>query len=640
MSDTEIEEITEWEGSKDSKAVRLEAAYQAWKDGNGAYNKSFIAKKFGVVYSTFWERCKGGKSKKEDAESRQKVLPVEEETLIGWVNELDRNGFPPRIERLRRMANDIIRARMPYFDEKKDGVGPNWHLRFLDRHPELKSRFVPPLDKERALAQDEKIFQAYFDLFWLTKHTYNIDWSDIYNMDEKGVMMGVIAKMKVIVSREKRFKGKPYVTQPGNRDWTSLIECVSMDGRLLKLWVIFKGKHHKREWFEALPPSGGNIAMSPNGWTDNELGLEWFERCFIPETEKTRKGKYRMLLFDGHASHISTPVIKLCIQHNIKLLGLPSHTTHLLQPLDVGLFAPLSIYYKNAIHAKSQFRYNESIDKVEFLEAYREARAKAFTKENILNAWRKTGHFPFNPKEVIQKIVPLPPALPIQTPLPKAIEVHTQPPSRPTTAGESAQIHIQAKTPVNVAEIEEIVNRQIQGKLNDIGEYILKLAKAGTKSMAEVVVTRATNKDLLDAVKKKKARQTRNGRKVGDGKARVYDETVIDERVKWSTTKWQEEVIKDFMKIPLTVFDFKPKKPRPKRPLRKTNTTILTIQPTIESPSKPLVKLRATKSTKAPKATTQLEAKEIDIKAKEREIIGTSRSGRTRFKAQVWGELY
>jgi len=60
-------------------------------------------------------------------------------------------------------------------------------------------------------------------------------------MDEKGVMMGYIGKVKVIVSK---YDKKAYMTQPGNREWASLIECISLDGRRTRPWIILKGKVH------------------------------------------------------------------------------------------------------------------------------------------------------------------------------------------------------------------------------------------------------------------------------------------------------------------------------------------------------------------------------------------------------------
>jgi len=50
-------------------------------------------------------------------------------------------------------------------------------------------------------------------------------------MDEKGVMMGLIGKVRVIVSK---YDKKIYMTQPGNREWVSLIECISLDGRRIR----------------------------------------------------------------------------------------------------------------------------------------------------------------------------------------------------------------------------------------------------------------------------------------------------------------------------------------------------------------------------------------------------------------------
>jgi len=62
-------------------------------------------------------------------------------------------------------------------------------------------------------------------------------------MDEKGIMMGLIGKVRVIVSK---YDKKIYMTQPGNREWVSLIECISLDGRRIRPWVIFKAKQHQK----------------------------------------------------------------------------------------------------------------------------------------------------------------------------------------------------------------------------------------------------------------------------------------------------------------------------------------------------------------------------------------------------------
>jgi hypothetical protein len=159
-----------------------------------------------------------------------------------------------------------------------------------------------------------------------------------------------------------------------------------------------------------------------------------------------------MLLFDGHASHISIQAIKFALEKKIILLCLPPHTTHLLQPLDVRLFGPLSTYYKNGIAEKTRFDALINIDKCDFLEAYHKARLQAISSHNIKSAWRDSGISLFNPEVVLSKI-------------PRK-ESPSLPDSRPVTAGGPAPCDTSTppnssqdpkslipKTPANIAEV-------------------------------------------------------------------------------------------------------------------------------------------------------------------------------------------
>ncbi len=93
-----------------------------------------------------------------------------------------------------------------------------------------------------------------------------------------------------------------------------------------------------------------------------------------------------MLIVDGHGSHITTDAIAYCIQRKIILLCLPPHTTHLLQPLDVDVFAPLATAYKARVQQATRLEGEYSIDKVDFIELYQEARKIAITSSNIQKA--------------------------------------------------------------------------------------------------------------------------------------------------------------------------------------------------------------------------------------------------------------
>src|SRR5450432_4507289 len=272
----------------------------------------------------------------------------EEEAIVSWIKQLGEWGWPPRVLQLRKMATELLHAK-----GSKEELGIHWTDRFFARHPELEAKFYGGLDRQRALALDPDILTAWFNLYKENITKYNINQCNIYNMDEKGILMGLLHKTKVIVSileaRKGAIRGR---IQPRNQEFVTLIECISRTGRLLSPWITFKGKQHNAEWMQVLQE--GYVALSDNGWTDNELGVEWLKQCFDLET-RSIDGKPRILIMDGHSSHISTKALEFCIASNIIVLCLPSHSTYITQPLDVGIFRPLAMAYSKGVLEKGEY---------------------------------------------------------------------------------------------------------------------------------------------------------------------------------------------------------------------------------------------------------------------------------------------
>jgi len=116
--------------------------------------------------------------------------------------------------------------------------------------------------------------------------------------------MGVISTAKVVSGTERR--RRPVVIQPGNRDWTTVIKTIAAHGKTLDPLIIFSGKVHQEQWFQELQNEGRSswkIAVSDNGWTNDNIGLWWLQEIFEPSTRHSRRGKYRLLILDGHNSH-------------------------------------------------------------------------------------------------------------------------------------------------------------------------------------------------------------------------------------------------------------------------------------------------------------------------------------------------
>jgi hypothetical protein len=118
-------------------------------------------------------------------------------------------------------------------------------------------------------------------------------------------------------------------------------------------------------------PRNWAIAVSNNGWTTNELGVEWLKH-FIKHTDGKVVGTRRLLILDGHESYYSLEFQELCKENNIYTLCMLPHSSHLLQPLDVGCFSPLKREYSRKIEVLIRYRINH-ITKLEFLPIFKAA---------------------------------------------------------------------------------------------------------------------------------------------------------------------------------------------------------------------------------------------------------------------------
>ncbi|KAF5201710.1 Pogo transposable element [Thalictrum thalictroides] len=227
--------------------------------------------------------------------------------------------------------------------------------------------------------------------------------------------MGVLATAKVVTGSGRR--GRPFFTQPGNREWVTVIESVNSQGWAIPPMILFEGKVHLSTWYkETQLPADWVIGVSENGWTNNELGLIWLKDVFDKYTKSRTIGRYRLLILDGHKSHCTAEFDQYCMENSIIPLCMPPHSSHILQPLDVGCFSPLKNIYGGQVEANIRLGVNH-IDKPEFLTIYQTTRTQALSSSNICSGFAATGLVPYSPERVlsglnIQIRTPTPPLIP------------------------------------------------------------------------------------------------------------------------------------------------------------------------------------------------------------------------------------
>ncbi|KAF2174500.1 DDE-domain-containing protein [Zopfia rhizophila CBS 207.26] len=259
-------------------------------------------------------------------------------------------------------------------------VGNRWVDRFLNRHNiDIYARWASGMEKERKGADSAFKYALYFELLKRKLEEYKIQPQLIYNMDEKGFLIGKLLKMKrIFTQRSWEERGIKQMIEDGNREW-----------------VTIKG-------FDPIKHDC-NFTTSPTGWTNNDLGYKWLLK-FDERTKTKAQQAYQLLILNSHESHVTMKFINYCDTNRIILGIYPPHSTHTLQPLDVALFRPLSVAYSDRLTdwiAKTEGFSN--IQKRHFFTLFWPAWNDSFTEENILSGFESTGINPFNPQRVIAK---------------------------------------------------------------------------------------------------------------------------------------------------------------------------------------------------------------------------------------------
>jgi hypothetical protein len=354
-----------------------------------------LSKDYNVPRTTLQHRITGRATRIGKKNGPANLTPAEEEAIVEYILKQDAQGFSPRRADVQDMANLLMDKR----GERR--VGKNWTDRFIQRRPELSTRLSRAYDYQRALLEDPDVLNAWFRLVANMRAKYGIQDSDFYNFDETGFMMGMIGG-KMVVTRSDR-QSNPKLVQPGNREWATAICAVAADGHVVPPFLCVQGRFHLAPWYQnGNVPRDWVVTTTQNGWTDNKTGLQWLKH-FDGATRTRRKGRYRMLVLDGHESHINAEFNEYCKENDIIPLCLPSHSSHLTQPLDVGVFSPLKRAYGDQISRLIRLQITH-ITKDEFFPAFKAAFNAVFTEQNVKSGFRGSGMVPWNPEAVISKL--------------------------------------------------------------------------------------------------------------------------------------------------------------------------------------------------------------------------------------------
>ncbi len=222
-------------------------------------------------------------------------------------------------------------------------------------------------------------------------------------------MIGITTRSKRVF--DKRSYSQKEVTaalQDGSREWITVIACICPDGTALSLSLIFLSDAGaiQSSWVAAIKEEKHSVFVtsSPSGWTNNDIGLAWLKEVFDRSTQQKARRRWRLLIVDGHGSHLTMDFIKFCDSNKILLAVFPPHATHTLQPLDVVLFRPLSASYSKEL---TTYLHNSQgllgMRKGDFFTLFWAAWMNSFTESRILKSSEATGISPPNAEAILKR---------------------------------------------------------------------------------------------------------------------------------------------------------------------------------------------------------------------------------------------
>jgi hypothetical protein len=178
---------------------------------------------------------------------------------------------------------------------------------------------------------------------------------------------------------------------------------------------------------------------------------------------------------------------------------MPPHSSHLLQPLDIGCFAVLKRSYGRMVEMKMRTGINH-IDKLDFLEAYPSARIEAFKPETIKNSFAAAGLVPFSPDQVTSKL-----DIRLRTPTPPSSRGSDWDPKTPSNY---VQLQKQA------ASIKALLRMRSRSPPSPLNSAINQVLKACQITMQSAAFLEKEVGDLRAANEKQKQKRTRSRRRI------------------------------------------------------------------------------------------------------------------------------
>lgn len=274
-------------------------------------------------------------------------------------------------------------------------VTEKWYRKLKSRWPALNMISPRALSKERAQCTSEQVVKNYFTNLnaVLTTHNLHNQPNLIYNFDEKGLQTEH-SPPKILSAGNSA----PAITS-ARSSLTTLLGCGNALGTQIPPYFIFKGARMQSELLDG-STAGAAGTVSETGWSNSDAFLNYLKNHFLKYVQRPTADQPVLLILDGHLSHINLPVLDWAKENNIIMFVLPAHTSHILQPLDVGCYGPLQRIYNSECHKFLRATPSSRITRYNVCALACKAYMHALSVNNLRSSFQRTGIYPFDSEKI------------------------------------------------------------------------------------------------------------------------------------------------------------------------------------------------------------------------------------------------
>lgn len=389
--------------------------------------------------------------------SARQVFSAEEESLLQeYLIKCSKMNYGLTYKQVRDFAFSYalkLHKNLPKGWNEKNTAGIDWMKGFMKRHPLLSLRKPENTSLARNINFNKQNVETFYKNLKSVLDKHKIPESRIINVDESGITT-VLQSPKVVAPTGAKQVGQCVSAERG--ELVTFCGIITASGNIIPPVYVYPRVNFKDRFMYGAP-SGSRGFASRSGWMTQEVFLEVIKHIQV-HTCSTKENPI-LIVLDNHESHVCLETIIFCRENGIVLLTFPPHTSHRFQPLDVAVYGPFKNHCKFSFNKWISENPGKSITIYDIAKLTAPAFDEAFSRKNIVAAFKKTGISPFD--ESTFKDIDFCGSIPTDQPLSEipANENHPEEictntiPSSPTSIEESEDVGLCLKSANEVVQI-------------------------------------------------------------------------------------------------------------------------------------------------------------------------------------------